>query len=195
MSTGELKDDFRFRLILAAVRECGDVARFLTVLEQDLQLALARQQNVAVADVHTLVIEGGGGLTKGGDGGQFRGADGQALQFERLGIDLEITLVRDGTPRGGGFDLEVAGVQGYAYRYSKTVLPLADRSPLYWNVTPGWSKICWRDSPPKAPVDTGPLRISSSTSRASNRVAPGQECNSRPSDTVTSSRTRSVDSS
>src|SRR5260370_15325864 len=110
---GRGEDDFRFRLILAAVSESGDVARFFAVLEQDLQLALARQQNVAVADVNSLVVEGGGGLTEGGDGGQLAGADGQALEFERLRIDLKIALICGGMPRGGGFDLEVAGFQGY----------------------------------------------------------------------------------
>ena len=93
--------DCGFRLILAATRESGDVACFPAVLEQDFQPALPRQQNVAVADVNALIVQGGCGLTEGSDGWQVGGADGQPLQFERLGIDLNIALIRGGMPRGG----------------------------------------------------------------------------------------------
>ena len=76
--------------------------------------------------MNALIVQGGGGLTEGGDGRQFGRADRQALQFEGFGIDLKIALVCDRMPCGVCFDLEVAGVQGYTILILEHSLAVGD---------------------------------------------------------------------
>src|ERR1039458_2019538 len=107
-----VEDDFRFRLILAAVGESGHVAGLPFGAEHDFQLALAGQQNVAVADVDALVVQGGGGLAEGGARRHLGGSDRQTLEFERVRIDLEIALIGYGTPCHVYSCQEATGLQG-----------------------------------------------------------------------------------